>query len=328
MRIIYLCPAQDTPTGGIKVIYRHVELLVALGADACILHPTDIDFRCTWFTHQVPVRRTLALDPATDFVIIPELWAAVYAPDCIEQHVRYAIFVQGPYIYPDQPLDLFRRIYQTADLILAISDDCKRMVALNYPRIDPARVLRVRYSIHQRFLARPDAPETNAPAIAFMPRKLPYHAALVLTPLREYLPPHWRITPIHNVNEATVADMLAAARIFLSFEDFAGLPVPPVEAALSGNLVIGYTGQGAREYFAPPNFQEIHHGDIHGFVTAIAKAAHDIDANRLTRSDLAPGIARLAERFSVPAEIDHLRIVLDRIEHAFRRSTSESRQYA
>ena len=46
-RIIYLSPADDVPTGGIKVIYRHAEMLTALGAEAFVLHPFDASFRCT-----------------------------------------------------------------------------------------------------------------------------------------------------------------------------------------------------------------------------------------------------------------------------------------
>ena len=48
-RIIYLCNADNTPTGGIKVIYRHAELLAGLGADAYVMHPDNLDFRCDWF---------------------------------------------------------------------------------------------------------------------------------------------------------------------------------------------------------------------------------------------------------------------------------------
>jgi hypothetical protein len=319
MRIIYLCPAQDTPTGGVKVLYRHAELLASLGAETYILHPTDPDFTSTWFDHRAPVLRQTTLYLDSDFIIIPELWAALYGPECIDQRLRFAIFVQGPYIYPDQSPELFRRIYQAAALVLTISEDCGRMVALNYPGIHPDRLVRVRYSIHDRFLARRDPAEeaSTPPSISFMPRKLAYHAALVLTPLRQYLPPRWLITPIDNVDEATVATMLAASRVFLSFEDFGGLPMPPLEAALAGNLVIGYTGQGGREYWDAPNFQEIHHGDIQGFVMAASQAARDIDSRRLTRADLTPGIDRLAERFSVAAETENLRVLLGAIERCF-----------
>jgi glycosyltransferase involved in cell wall biosynthesis len=119
---------------------------------------------------------------------------------------------------------------------------------------------------------------------------------------------------LDKVDEATVAAMLSASSIFLSFSDFEGLPLPPLEAALAGNLVIGYTGQGAREYWEAPNFLEINQGDIQGFVAATCKAIEAIDTMRLTRDDLNPLINRLTERFSTATEEANVRMLLTRIE--------------
>lgn len=317
-RIVYLCPADNTPTGGVKVIYRHAELLTSLGADASILHPFNPEFSCTWFRHHARIRRSTALDPTADFVIIPELWAASFGPQCIDQSVRFGIFVQNAYlthpVLPDQPAELFDKVYRDADLVLSISDDSSRMVTLNYPRIDRNRLLRVRYSVPECF----HAPSTAATSsITFMPRKMASHAQRVVFALRQRLPAHWAITPIHGVDEATVATMLARSRVFLSFSEFEGLPLPPLEAALAGNLVIGYTGQGAREYWYPPNFLEINQGDIHGFVEAVYRAARQIDARQLSPEDLLPGIARLTQRFSLATETTNLRALLARIERCF-----------
>jgi len=323
MRIIYLCPADNVPTGGIKVIYRHAALLSDLGAEAFVLHPFDASFRCTWFAHTTRFLDSLALDPLTDMVVIPELWAGAFGPQCLQQNVRYAVFVQNGYlshpVLPQHSPALMDAVYRGADLVLAISDDTALMVQLNYPGLDPARVLRVRYSVGERFLSI--GPTTATPGrgrtITFMPRKMGSHAGRVVFALRQHLPGGWQIAPIHDVDEATCATMLFSSSIFLAFSDFEGLPLPPLEAALAGNLVIGYTGQGALEYWDAPNFREIHQGDIRGFVTEAAHAAGEIDALRLTRADLAPGIDRLAERFSPAAEAANLRGMLGRIERCF-----------
>jgi len=315
MRIVYLCPALDTPFGGIKVIYRHAEQLAALGVEACVLHPSDPAFSCTWFSHQAKRLREAVLDRDHDFVIVPEIWAAAFGRQCVEQQLRFAIFAQNPYLLTDDPPELARLAYRQAELVLVISEDCERMVLLNDKGIDPARLLRVIWSVPEQFLAGRDAvrPATS-PTISFMPRKLPNHSRLVVAALREHLPPHWQIRAIDGVDEATVAAMLRGSRIFLSFSEFEGLPLPPVEAALAGNLVIGYTGRGGREYWNRPNFLEIEQGDIHGFVMAARQAVRNIDEGRLTRDDLAPGIARLAARYSAAAERDALRLMLERIE--------------
>lgn len=318
-RIIYLCPADDTPTGGIKVIYRHAERLAEFGVKSFVLHPFKPDFSCTWFDHSVRFLRTSALNPEDDFVVIPELWASTFGPQCMAQKVRFGIFVQNGYltrpVLPEHSPELCHDIYRAADLVLAISEDSARMVRLNYPGVAPAQMMRVRYSVNERFSSASE--EASAPFITFMPRKMASHAALVVFALSQNLPPGWQIIPIHNMDEATVARMLARSRIFLAFSEFEGLPLPPLEAALSGNIVIGYTGQGAREYWDRPNFVEIQQGDIQGFVAAVREAVSDIAGSRLTRADLDPGIARLARTFAVAAESANLRKLVAGIEACF-----------
>jgi hypothetical protein len=322
-RIIYLCPADNVPTGGIKVIYRHAALLSELGADAFVLHPFDTSFQCSWFEHRARFLDSLTLHPSQDFVVIPELWAGIFGPQCLQQTVRYAVFVQNGYlthpILPQHSTELMEAVYRGADLVLAISDDTARMVALNYAEIDRTRVLRARYSVGAGFLAPDLAREApgRGRRITFMPRKMADHAVRVVFALRQHLPPGWQITPIADVDEATCAAMLFGSRIFLAFSEFEGLPLPPLEAALAGNLVIGYTGQGAREYWDAPNFQEIQQGEIGRFVIAAAQAARDMDAQRLTYADLAPGIDGLVERFSPAAEAANLRVILSHIERCF-----------
>jgi len=322
-RIIYLCPADDLPCGGVKVIYRHAELLTALGTEAFVLHPFDTAFRCTWFSHATRFLDSLTLDPLVDFVIVPELWAGVFGPQCRQQNVRYAVFVQNGYIshsvLPQVSAAQMEAVYRGADLMLAISEDTTRMVELNYPGLDPDRMFRARYSVGEQFLA--PGPSTLVPGrgkvITFMPRKMATHAARVVFALRQHLPPGWQLTPIQGVDEATCATMLFGSSIFLAFSDLEGLPLPPLEAALAGNIVVGYTGQGAAEYWDAPNFREIHQGDIRGFVAEAAQAAREVDDLRVTRADLAPGIRWLTERFSPAVEAANLHEMLERIERCF-----------
>ena len=59
--IIYICPTvKNRPAGGIKVIYRHVEILSKLlpkGADSKIFHFDDFNFKCDWFKHRVNFKK-------------------------------------------------------------------------------------------------------------------------------------------------------------------------------------------------------------------------------------------------------------------------------
>jgi hypothetical protein len=111
-----------------------------------------------------------------------------------------------------------------------------------------------------------------------MPRKLADHSSKVLFFLKNHLPDHWRVVPIDGLNEDGVAELLQRSKIFMSFSHFEGCPLPPLEAALSGNQVIGYTGQGAKEYWVPEIFQEVESGDVVSFAQRVLDKVQWLDA--------------------------------------------------
>lgn len=52
--LFFLSPDDNSPVGGIKVLYRHVDILNENGFQAAIVH-TKKGFRCTWFENQTRV---------------------------------------------------------------------------------------------------------------------------------------------------------------------------------------------------------------------------------------------------------------------------------
>jgi glycosyltransferase involved in cell wall biosynthesis len=54
MNIYYFAPALDEPCGGIRQIYRHVDILNANGFSAFVLHETK-GFRCGWFQNETKI---------------------------------------------------------------------------------------------------------------------------------------------------------------------------------------------------------------------------------------------------------------------------------
>lgn len=326
-RVIYLCPADDTPTGGVKVIYRHAETLNTMGVDAYVLHPLDTSFRCTWFDHEVNFLNDLSLDARHDFVVIPEIWAPIFAPQCLRERVCYAIFAQNGYmthpVLPQYGTDIYDAAYLGADLILSISTDTTEMVRLNYPGLDAERIVAVQYSVHERFLS-PHIDGSASRLITYMPRKMAGHAARVVTALRRNLRTDWVLAPIHGVDEETCAAMLYRSSIFLSFSDFEGLPLPPLEAALSGNIVVGYTGQGAKDYWRPPIFHAVAQGDVIGFVEAARATVEAIEAGHQGPDDLRGAREILAQCYSRAAERSCLAALLERIAACFQRAEAAS----
>ena len=75
-----------------------------------------------------------------------------------------------------------------------------------------------------------------------MPRKLPTDSHILKIFLKENLPNKWKLQPLENLKEKELNRCLCSSKIFLSFSDFEGFGLPPLEAALAGNKVIGYTG--------------------------------------------------------------------------------------
>ncbi|MCR4030942.1 MULTISPECIES: glycosyltransferase [Flavobacterium] len=53
-RLLFICDDVNTPTGGIKQIYRQVDVLNANGFNAYILH-RHYGFKCTWFANETQV---------------------------------------------------------------------------------------------------------------------------------------------------------------------------------------------------------------------------------------------------------------------------------
>ena len=71
--------------------------------------------------------------------------------------------------------------------------------------------------------------------------------------------------------ELTVVEVSNIFLIFLSFSNFEGIGIPPIEAALSGNKVIGYTGGGGVEYWKSPIFTKVESGEINDFGQKLLK---------------------------------------------------------
>lgn len=294
MKLIWLCHPVKKAVGGVKVIYRQAELsnhmLQNLGHSSVVMHPNTFFFRIKWFEYGVPVERRLfkwrwvgkptlskidgCFDAQKECVVLPELWARKYGVQLANIGVSYAIYVQnGYYIGKGVPAEL-DAAYAGARCILTVSDDATRCVSMAFPKTKK-KIIRIHCSVDvERFTSL--QPKENL--ITYMPRKLSDHSIKVLFFLRHHLPPHWRVQAIDGLNESGVASLLQKSKIFMSFSHFEGLGLPPLEAALSGNYVVGYTGQGGQEYWQPQVFESIESGDVVNYAQAVLRRINLLDA--------------------------------------------------
>ena len=153
--IIYICPTGDNkPTGGIKIIYRHVEILSKLlskDAEAKIFHFENIDFKCDWFLHNVNFKKNTTFDSDKEFVIVPE-WMAVYHAKILQKNsIKYGIFVQNGFFLHTKPSKDFKdqeihEAYEKAKLIISYSDEITECVKLNFPTT-AEKIFRINVSV-------------------------------------------------------------------------------------------------------------------------------------------------------------------------------------
>ena len=297
-RIIYGAPPSDTPAGGVKVIYQHSERLNELGVESAIWHPNDESFQCTWFKNDIKRIRLSDMNPKTDLIVIPEIWASTHVSMLKNAGFRIAIYVQNCY-YTHVNLNptntnAIREAYEKADIILSISEDTSTYLT-NILKVAPEKIVLQRYSINHKLFI----PKDKKKIITYMPRKMADHSNRVVNALTELLSAEsWSIQAIQNMNEQQVAESLSRSIIFLAFSEFEGLPVPPVEAALCGNYVIGYDGQGGKEYWKYPNFQKIEQGNIQEFAKQTLNRINLIDSDFIEIDEINSGIITLAKHFS------------------------------
>lgn len=299
MNIIYLNTTEKKPSGGSKIIYKHSNIINNLKiknltsenlylkkskfskyktsikkilkirqtetgwkfSDICIAK----NYKSKWVNDSIKVRNKFDFDRKNDFVIVPEIWAHLAEDMLIKKKIKYAIFVQNGYaMNSTNNQKKLINCYKKAEFILSYSKDISECVKTVF-NINKNKIIKTNISIEseKKFIKKN--------IITYMPRKLRNHSSNLLFFIKSHLPKKWIIKSIDQLNEKQVFETLMKSRIFLSFSDMEGLGIPPIEAAILGNKVIGYTGQGGNEYWKRPLFDKIENGNIIKFCKIILK---------------------------------------------------------
>jgi hypothetical protein len=328
MNLVFLAPPTHRPLGGVKVIYQLAnacdEILRDRGSNAFVCHPNRFNFRVKWFDSKVNLRNAYfgprlhkkvsltkiyrrTFDAAEDVLVIPELWVRKYCLQLLALKIRYIILVQGGYLLTKGERQELDSAYSAAELIMCVSDDTASCVSSAFPN---ARSKIVRFHLWVDSNKFQPAPEKNN-WITYMPRKLKRHSDLCKFFVSNNLPPNWEWVPLDKMSEDEVAGNLAKSKIFVSFTELEGLGLPPIEAALAGNFVVGYTGEGGKEFWWPNLFTEIHNGNLLALSQVIINLASnwpDLDHRQSEHLR-----NQLAKKFSKAAMLSDLRQVLNRI---------------
>ena len=319
MAIYYRCPDKDYPVGGIRVIYRHVDILDRNGFEAFVLHHYH-PFRCTWFENDTPVahearypehsrspaarawrgaRRAagapVGTDPLpafeltdADVLVLPEVMPDV--PES-EGHVPKVIFNQNAYLtLAPYPLDVDSRdiVYARPEVrgAIVVSEDSRRYLESLFPEL---RVHRIHYGIDPELFAFAAEKKRQ---IAYMPRKNERDLQQVLVRLRlAGRLEGWDVVAIEGLSEAETAALLRESAVFLSSGHPEGFGLPAAEAMSCGCVVVGYHGYGGREFLTEDNGFPIAVGDVVEFADTTARVLRELEQEP-------DALARRAERGS------------------------------
>jgi hypothetical protein len=277
-RIFALATVHESnePVGGLKVLYRHVDILNRNGLTASVIHRTP-GFRHTWFENHTSISYLSGpgLLCASDILIVPEVFGPFLGE--IAPGVRKVIYNQNCYYtFMGYSFDtpVLDPAYTSHDVLATVVVSQDSLEYLRYG-FAGAALHRVHLSVDPS-LFYPAWPKRRE--VGFMPRKRPNELIQVLTLLRlRGALDGFRLRPIHNVSEAEVARTMRECLIYVSTSSAEGFGLPPAEAMACGCVVVGFHGGGGKEYFDPSFAYPVEEGDIRGFAATIEEV---IDTER------------------------------------------------
>ncbi len=288
--IYYFCPDFRPPVGGVKTMYRHVDILNRNNFSAAVLHSTT-GFRCHWFENETRiayVKKTRFEE--SDVIVFPETLLAYFTDSCNPSGFKlrfYRAFSKNPHKFYANALSKTpaRKVIFNQNAYLTFKDfDYSREYDVPYLRRDVIaticisednhaylkkvftgiRLYKMRLSANKAdFYYQPEKKRQ----IAFMAdrNRDDWNQVLNILKIRK-LTEGFQLIPIRNKTEKQVARILRESPIFFSFGRAEGFSLPPMEAMICGCVVVGYHGGGGREYFDPEFSYPVEAGNITDFV--------------------------------------------------------------
>lgn len=302
MAIYFLTPDYKFPSGGVRVIYQHVDVLNRNGIQSFVLHRAP-RHRCTWFENSTAIAyideslstrvsskaRKILFPKAKrevrliggrastfqddDYIVFPE----IYGPEIIKTApgIPKVILNQNCYLsFQGFPLDgtPISTPYNSPDVrgVLINSDDGLRYLNFAFPELNAHRFhLSIDTSI---FSYSPN----KKLKICYTARKNELVVRQVISMLKvRGAISDFELVPFGGQPQAEVAALMKESAIFLSFGQYEGFGLPPAEAMSCGCIAVGYHAGGGREFMKPEFSFPITYGEVIEFVEAIESVAQD-----------------------------------------------------
>lgn len=272
-RIVYICINTQKPTGGHKMIIRHVEALNDMGFEA-VIHTGGANPTPDWLSHSAEFRRNEPLRH-DDWLVIPD-----DATPALRHFApfpnRKIVFLQNHFLAAENGIGVLteQEAAPYADFMA-----CSRTVAAWIATYFPGVAVAVVPAFADERLFRPHAAKDRL--VVSTPRKREFEVRVIrhafFARYRPATPFEWGT--LVSATEQQVARTFGRAAIFLSLSRFEGLGMTTLEAMACGCLVAGFTGIGGREYATSANGFWVGEDDCDAAAAALAEAAALVDRN-------------------------------------------------
>lgn len=269
--IYFATPDEQQPYGGIKVIYKLVDILNDADFEAAVWHGTS-GFRARWFGGDTRiVNGKDLLVSAGDVVVVPEVGRYIWAELCAG--IPLVVLNQGHFHTFDGlsgDASLLGRYPGAPTVAAAIATSCAVEVFLRAVTPSDFPVHRIPVPLDMSFFY----PREKELMLAWMPRRRRrelHHAVEALR--RRGLLDGWKFVPIAGMEAHQVADVLGRASIFLFGGEAEGFGLPGVEAMASGAYTIGFPAGGGAEWAMLPLCTPISDGDAVAMIHAVEQHA-------------------------------------------------------
>ena len=308
-RLLFVCyPDTNHPIGGVKQIYRQVEMLHKAGWDAYVLQE-HLGFRADWFKSEAPVLDLDAYKASppnadNDLVVLPETWLAnvpQYLPGIpkviFNQNAFYSFGLSGT--CDNRTLDLYR--HSDIKAVVTVSNDSRDLL-IEGCGISADNCFTLINGIDRQLF---HAPAVKHRRVVFLSRKHVDHARKVALMASQHPKlKNLSFQELPRMQHEQVANALKEALVFLSCGHPEGFGLPLAEAIACGCLVVGYHGLAGRD-FALPHMQVVEFGDLLGLLKGVEQELARFDASHeeVIQERLAASEAIL-QTYSLEAELD------------------------
>ena len=247
-KIRFLCHDNPKPSGGIRTLYRHVDILLSQGYDVAVMHG-NANFRLQWFEHTTPTEALHRNFESDDWIVFPE--------DYIDMMQFFADVSCNKVVFCQNHFYIFEALpYQVSwhdfgiQHVISSSNEIQKYVHNVFGLSSHV----IPYCIPHDIFS-PPTEEKRGLTVSYMPRKGQVH-------LRQLIRSMWFQYPqlrdvewieIDGYTESEVAKILQKSAVFISTSYREGFGLPPIEAMACGALVVGFTAGGGRDFATKNN---------------------------------------------------------------------------